>query len=382
MGSGRPPMRETARASRVESGSLGLSCGRGRGSVADESVASGFGADERTVSSYFGAFAPAPAWHELVWWPPDVFALTNLILDHTGAYRFVVAPPRGRRWPPFPDWTQRVSDAAEAWRDASSGLHGELPALVRTCWDTVTRFRDLPLERIKTGEASELAAALLTLHAVADEACAEVASFGRRVSGSSFECRAWTLLQAQGSLSRLSPARVSIVPKTNFSGRGITIRSLSRYLALSYESVEVRWRTTEPGPSADPSDYHILLLPWPLTVRARDFRATSANHLENMDSDRYGFFEFAPGHSFDAELVDELLEAAVDRAGRVDAVVLPEAAVYPEALDELEVSLAHHGATFLIAGAREAPEASELGRNYLHFGVRTRAGWNRYEQDK
>ena len=39
--------------------------------------------------------------------------------------------------------------------------------------------------------------------------------------------------------------RVRIVPKTNFSPRGITIRSLSRYLGLCYESVRVRWRSSE-----------------------------------------------------------------------------------------------------------------------------------------
>src|SRR5262245_66013579 len=65
-----------------------------------------------SVSSYFGAFAPAPEWDELVWWPPDVFTLANLVLDHTEAYRFVVAPPPGRRWPPLPHWSERVRAAA------------------------------------------------------------------------------------------------------------------------------------------------------------------------------------------------------------------------------------------------------------------------------
>jgi hypothetical protein len=46
-------------------------------------------APPRTTCSYFGAFGPTPEWDELMWWPPDVFALANLILDHTEAYRFV-----------------------------------------------------------------------------------------------------------------------------------------------------------------------------------------------------------------------------------------------------------------------------------------------------
>ncbi|HET7555626.1 MAG TPA: hypothetical protein VFJ75_08235, partial [Gaiellaceae bacterium] len=56
---------------------------------------------ERSLWSYFDSFAPVPDWDDLVRWPPDVFALANLVLDHTESYRFVVAPPRRRRWPPF-----------------------------------------------------------------------------------------------------------------------------------------------------------------------------------------------------------------------------------------------------------------------------------------
>lgn len=63
---------------------------------------------ERRVAEYFDAFAPAPDWDELVSWPPDVFALANLVLDHTGGYRFVVAPPANAGWPPLPDWAGRV----------------------------------------------------------------------------------------------------------------------------------------------------------------------------------------------------------------------------------------------------------------------------------
>ena len=70
-----------------------------------------------TIASYFDAFAPAPAWDELLRWPPDVFALSNLVLDHTEAYRFVVAPPAGKRWPPVPDWTSEVTHAALEWRE-------------------------------------------------------------------------------------------------------------------------------------------------------------------------------------------------------------------------------------------------------------------------
>jgi hypothetical protein len=66
----------------------------------------------------------------------------------------------------------------------------------------------------------------------------------------------------------------------------------------------------------------------------------------------------------------------------VDAVVLPESSVYPQAIPALERILARHGATFLIAGVSQPTTPAAFARNFLHFGVRTSAGWDRYEQDK
>ena len=347
-------------------------------------VVDGGGASRRaghSIASYFDAFAPAPAWDDLVSWPPDVFALTNLVLDHTEAYRFVVAPPRGRRWPALPEWGARVSDAAVAWRVAVEAGATDPPPLVRRCFDTVTRNRTMPLEQLRRGTGWATITALLTLHAIADESCAGVASASTSAADRPFEQRAWELLQRHGSLARLSPGRVRIVPKTHFSTHGITIRSLSRYLALCYESVEVRWRSIGPGPAARRSDHTLLLVPWPLSVSADDFRIASAVPLDNMDTDRFGFFEFDPD-PLDVGLVDSLLAAAVAQAGSVDAVVFPEAALWPDAIGELEHSLARHGASILIAGVRDAPTASRPGRNYLHFGIRAESGWHRYEQDK
>ena len=44
---------------------------RARPISADDSVLA------RSLSSYVGAFAPAPDWDEIPWWPPDVFTVAN-----------------------------------------------------------------------------------------------------------------------------------------------------------------------------------------------------------------------------------------------------------------------------------------------------------------
>src|SRR5262245_5118459 len=275
--------------------------------------------DARSVASYVAAFGPAPDWDELVRWPPDVFAFANLVLDHTGAYRFVVAPPRGRRWPPFDGWERLVRETAAAWKKTVR----DPPALVRSCWERVTRLRNVSLVDVRSGDAWELDVALLTAQALADEACAGVTASRRSRSADAFEAQAWRLLETLGSLSRFPPARVRIVPKTHFSPRGLTIRSLSRHVALTYEATDVRWRRADPGAVTRRAEYDVVLLPWPLTVRAEDFRRAPPARIANMDRERFGFFEFAPEGSLDCALVSSLIDAA----GNVDAVVLPEAAV-------------------------------------------------------
>ena len=337
--------------------------------------------DGLTLASYFEAFSPATEWDRLPQWPPDIFALTNLVLDHTETYRFAVAPPAGVRWPPSSDWTAEVRHQALRWRANLGGRLEPLAPLVRRHWDVIALYRDTPLVECRSGHPWELCEALLTLHALADEACAGLGAPSTPRAGS-FEARAWTLLEQRGSLSSISPARVRIVPKTHFAARGMTIRSLSRYLALCYESVDVRWRRVIPaGRSAGTErNYNAVIVPWPFRVEASDFRPVEGP-LENMDPDFYGFFEFAPAPSLDMERVGSILREASKEAGTVDAVLLPEAAIDRSELEALEEVAGGYGCAFLITGIREGSHDG-FGRNYVNFCVLTEHGWERYEQDK
>src|SRR5262249_14791795 len=80
-------------------------------------------AKQSSIEEYFRA-SSSLTWSDVPRWPPDVFCLCNLVLDHTEAYRFVVAPPSGRRWPPADDWREKVTFASRQW------AAGELPDLV------------------------------------------------------------------------------------------------------------------------------------------------------------------------------------------------------------------------------------------------------------
>src|SRR6516165_10654106 len=56
--------------------------------------------DEPTLASTWFGVAGIPITDELLEWPADLFALTDVLLERADAYRFVFSPPDGGRWPP------------------------------------------------------------------------------------------------------------------------------------------------------------------------------------------------------------------------------------------------------------------------------------------
>jgi hypothetical protein len=132
------------------------------------------------------------------------------------------------------------------------------------------------------------------------------------------------------------------------------------------------------------SEYaNLLLLPWPLEVKASDFRPLD-DSVRRPTKEPFAFFEFAPAAGLDFDLLDRVLVAAREEAGAVDVVMLPESAVEEDEIDELEALLQRHGVVFLQAGVRRAsalPEtppssASTRGSRKVRYGAsRTRAGF-------
>src|SRR5215475_6694540 len=128
-----------------------------------------------------------------------------------------------------------------------------------------------PLEHLADGLAPRVCEALLTLHAMADEACAGLGiPLECDGKGTIYRARARELLARTGSLARIPSHLLRVLPKVSTALTGSSARAFSRYVSLHAPGVEVRWhklpvRRTGTDPAARHAN--LLLLPWPLRVR-------------------------------------------------------------------------------------------------------------------
>jgi hypothetical protein len=341
---------------------------------------------EPTVSSAWLAVASRQVDRDLLRWPADLFAFTDFILDRSEAYRLAVSPPLGRRWPPrtAASWQQAVDAAAQDWCEWVTDLAHDPPPSVAREWAVIADGLDTPLEAIGSGRRWRLVQALLTLHAVADEACAGLtAGTAGPGAGAQFRLQMRERLTRTGTLSRIDPSVLRVVPKYRTPRGGITARSISRYLSRTGPAVRYDVHRVEaPGRDSASTRLNIVLLPWPMQIRSSDFQPL-AHSVDERDVEPFGFFRYQPHEPLDIALLDRLLASAAARVDRVDIAVFPESSVSEEDLPRLEAVLSRHGVPMVIAGIRAASaRGSALGSNWVHLGTSADGRWLHHRQDK
>jgi hypothetical protein len=195
-----------------------------------------------TVGSLWHDIAGRQLGDELLEWAPDLFAFTDVLLDRSEAYRFTVSPPEGASWPPseMPDWYLAIADASAGWCAWVQGDGTKLPGLVAEEWAVVREGSATTLDELATGSAWRICQALITLHAIADEACAGagVAVADVPPDGHRFRARAGELLARTGTLSRISRQLLRVLPRVRNPVGGPSIRSLSRYVCVQHPDVD------------------------------------------------------------------------------------------------------------------------------------------------
>jgi len=338
-----------------------------------------------TIESNWFAASSRGIDDELLQWPPDIFAFAHVALDRAEAYRFVVSPPAGHEWPPTPSWSEDVASAATSWRQWTQHPLGDPPDLVMREWEVVRSAATTSLDDLASGREWRICTALLTLHAISDQAAVhEPSNVDRDEDGEpAFNARSRDMLRRTGSMSRIHPGLLRVLPKYRTPPGGITSRSIARYGFVTGPAVDVRVNQfAEADAEPRSGECNVLLLPWPLQVTAADFRPVDGS-IHERDIEPYGYFKFSPAEHVDASLADRVLTAARERAERIDLVVLPESSVSEADLDALEAVLARHGVSMVIAGVREeGHESGEFPANWIHFGALADGRWTHYRQDK
>jgi hypothetical protein len=344
---------------------------------------------EPTAASVWQAMSGTSISDELLEWPPDLFALTEVILERSQAYRFVLSPPPGAKWPPThtPSWADAVVDAGRRWGAWIEEKNGPVPELLSREWEVFREAANVALAQVGEGRDWRLCQALFTLHAIADEACAGLGAALDAFDGdgSVYRARGRELLGRTGSLARIPSQLMRVLPKVRTPPNGTSLRSLSRYASVHGPGVDVHWhKIPTRGPGIQPRDRGVnyLLLPWPLRVRESDFRPL-AGSVQQLAEEPFGFFEFAPAERLNLDLVDRMLVAARDEVDRVNVVVLPESAIDHREVDDLEALLCRHEVTGLITGVRQPSEhPGEFPGNWVHIGISISDQWVHLRQDK
>src|SRR6476661_9982860 len=107
------------------------------------------------------------------------------------------------------------------------------------------------------------------------------------------------LLARKGSLARIDARLLRVLPKVRTPPTGRP--AFSRYVCVQGPGVEVRWHkipARHRGTDLRSEYATLLLLPWPLRVRASDFHPVDGS-VERLAKDPFGFFEFAPAEGLD-----------------------------------------------------------------------------------
>ncbi|HUA45635.1 MAG TPA: hypothetical protein VMA77_10430 [Solirubrobacteraceae bacterium] len=347
------------------------------------------GSYELTPSSVWRGFAGAEIDDELLEWPADLFALSDLVLQRSEAHRFALSPPSGASWPPdrLGDWATGVADAGRSWSAWVEDHDQPFPELLAEEWAVFRSAVETPLSRLGHGHDWRLCEAVLTLHAIADEACSGlgVALTASDGYGAIYRARGRELLARKGSLSRAPVEALRVLPKVRTAPNGTSLRTLSRYVGVFRPGVETHWHKVGarlPATEPETEQTTFLLLPWPLRVRESDFRPVPGS-VRSLTREPFGYFEFAPSEELDLDLLDRTLTAALDETDHVQTVILPESAVDESQIDELERVLAGHRIGGLIAGVRGRLERpGELPSNWVHYGRSTGQGWQHMRQQK
>jgi hypothetical protein len=252
---------------------------------------------------------------------------------------------------------------------------------------------------------------LISLHAIADEACAgwgirspntlELPRINKRKKKKKGYAQKYVeeLLSQHGTLSSIDISRCRILPKRHTPRVGITLRSLSANLAYHKSSVNVKWKVkfdryndlidrfsrndlvqnanvVDKGKFKNRSDksLSILLFPWPLEISSTNFKALGNERIER-DEYEFGFFSYQPKSDKQGEesefekKLENVISSARKETETIELVVLPECALVSDSeLNTLEKVLTRNQIPSYITGVTSSND-EDFSTNVVCFNM-------------
>ena len=332
--------------------------------------------------------------YRLLLWPPDVFAVTTVILHRSGNYTAVLEdwPPRLRNVPLAPRragtteepttglarWDAQIKHIGWEWGEFAAAVYLSRDVLdeeeralfvnqlggrawlrqLKSWWNVVRRSRHAPIFQAPNDVSIPLFHALLQLGAAADEACYGV---GQPQPETSMQAAASDRLRfvstndsetgvsAHGAICstlgwQVHSSRGIVLPKLHVPPTGLTVRALSHHLAFCPATeISPKWYVNHGA--APEHSVNLLVVPWPTEVWPDQFRACTPQEVGCELPERYGHFAFEPRPPADWQnKLIGLLNSALRQTGKVDGVILPELALrnegeYQELVDRVKTRL-------------------------------------------
>jgi hypothetical protein len=180
------------------------------------------------------------------------------------------------------------------WILSALGKRNEPGRQVLSALRVLDSHRLSPVDEIARSPAVWLA--ILALHVIADETCADLHRWTHEDSNSErFTFEADTLLHGNGSLANVPKFRAQVMPKLLTPSVGMTLRSFSNYLTVRRASeVEGNWYLL-PAERTHFDRFNLLLIPWPKVIYPTDFRPVASKLNVTERENGTGQFEFSSG---------------------------------------------------------------------------------------
>ena len=195
---------------------------------------------EPTCASSWYAVSGGPITDELLEWPPDLFALANVVLARAEAFRFALSPVE--TWPPsrHRDWAHAVEEAGHRFSIWVDDRTAAMPDLLVEKWGFFRERADIPLLQLATGRDSRVCEALLTfMRSLTKPARARRRPGPSNADASIYRARGRELLARTGSLARIDARLLRVLPKIRTPPTGRA--SFSRYACVTVRALETRW---------------------------------------------------------------------------------------------------------------------------------------------